>query len=160
MPEILIRKMHSSDREAVAKLSEQGFDSLYQFDWAANAEALWVGCESGKVSVAVAEIAGEVVGYCNLRGWPAGGWIDQIAVSQRHRRSGVGRALLGHILKVAVERGFWKVSLIVSESDEGVQSFYTKYGFEMVGKMRDEIKKGLGGILLSYITDYRLHPNR
>ncbi len=160
MVEVLIREIAPSDVSAIARLAEEGFRHFYTFDWGANAQALLNAYASGKAFVAVAEIEEEVVGYCNLRSWPAGGWIDQIVVDERHRRTGVGRLLLDTIAKTAIQKGFWKISLVVSESDGVALSFYSKYGFEVVGKMKDEIKKGLDGILLSYITSYEVHPNR
>ena len=116
--------------------------------------------QEGRAVVAVAEIEGDVVAYCNLRAWPAGGWIDQIVVDEKHRSRGIGRALLDHVIEKAKEKGYWKISLIVSESDTGAIAFYEKYGFDAVGRMKDEIKKGQDGILLSYIVGYDLHPNR
>ncbi len=52
------------------------------------------------------------------------------------------------------------MSLIVSEIEPGTLAFYKSYGFEVEGTMKDQIKKGINGILLSYITDYGLHPNQ
>jgi ribosomal protein S18 acetylase RimI-like enzyme len=156
----IVRDAEPADIEAIAGLSREGFEGLYDFDWHANAEALLSACESGKVAVGVAEDGGTVIGYCNLRAWPAGGWIDQLVVTREHRRRGVGRALVDYIVQRAKEMRFWKVSLIVSESDVEALGFYESYGFEQVGRMKDEIKRGTDGILLSFITDYGLHPNR
>jgi ribosomal protein S18 acetylase RimI-like enzyme len=156
----IVREAKSTDVEAIARLSREGFEGLYDFDWRANAEALLSACESGKVAVGVADVEGAVVGYCNLRAWPAGGWIDQLVVTRDHRRRGVGRALVDYMVQRAKEMRFWKVSLIVSESDAEALGFYESYGFERVGRMKDEIKSGTDGILLSFITDYGLHPNR
>ena len=91
---------------------------------------------------------------------PAGGWVDQIVVTRSEQRRGVGRALLEAILNAARERKFWKVSLITSEADRGALRFFEECGWEVVGKMKDEIRKGENGILLSHIVDYELHPNR
>lgn len=156
----IIREAKPEDVEAITSLSQEGFEGLYDFDWRVNAEVLLSACESGKVAVGVAEDGGAVVGYCNLRAWPAGGWIDQLVVTRGHRRGGVGRALVDHMVQRAKEMRFWKVSLIVSESDAEALGFYESYGFERVGRMKDEIKSGIDGILLSFITDYGLHPNR
>jgi len=38
--------------------------------------------------------------------------------------------------------------------------FFERLGWEVVGTMRDEIKKGIDGVLLSRIVDYRLHPSK
>jgi ribosomal protein S18 acetylase RimI-like enzyme len=155
-----IREMVGSDVAAVASLAEEGFSNAYQFDWQSNAKALLDAANAGRAFAAVAEMEGQVIGYCNLRGWPAGGWVDQIAVTKSQQRRGVGGALLEAVLKAAQERGFWKVSLITSEADRGALSFFKASGWEAVGKMRDEIKKGVNGILLSHVVDYQLHPNR
>jgi ribosomal protein S18 acetylase RimI-like enzyme len=154
-----IREAKPTDLQPIAKLSQEGFEGLYEFDWRANAEALLSASAAGRVTLGVAEDEGMVVGYCNLRAWPAGGWIDQLVVTRGHRRKGVGRALIDHAVERAKERRFWKISLIVSESDVDALRFYESYGFEQVGRMKDEIKSGTDGILLSYITDYALHPN-
>jgi len=156
---VSIRQMTSGDVKAIAGLSEEGFSHTYQFDWEQNAHALDSAVDAGRAFVAVAEREGQVIGYCNLRNWPAGGWIDQIVVSKGQQRGSIGRALLEAILKAARERGFWKVSLITSEADRGALLFFEACGWEVVGKMRDEIKQGVNGILLSRIVDYQLHPN-
>jgi [ribosomal protein S18]-alanine N-acetyltransferase len=157
---ITVRQIVGTDVAAVAGLSEEGFSESYKFDWELNAKALLDAANAGRAFVAVAEEEGRVIGYCNLRSWPAGGWVDQLAVSKAQQRRGAGRALLEAILKAAKDRGFWKVSLITSEADRGALSFFRECGWEVVGKMRDEIAKGVNGILLSHIVDYELHPNR
>jgi len=152
--------MRSEDVPMVAKLAEEAFKESYPFDWLANAEALLSGTESGKVSVSIVELEEDVVGYANLRSWPAGGWIDQVVVSIKHRRKGIGGRIFRYLLDEAVHRGFWKVSLIASAEDSSLLTFYTRLGFQREGVMKDQIKKGVNGILLSYITDYNLHPNK
>ena len=62
---------------------KEGFGGLYTFDWLSNAEALLSGSESGKVAVCVAELKEEVVGYCNLRPFSLGGWIDQTLLPRK-----------------------------------------------------------------------------
>jgi ribosomal-protein-alanine N-acetyltransferase len=155
-----IRKMAPEDVASIAKLSEEGFSDSYQFDWQANAKALHEAVVGGRAFVAVAEGEGKVIGYCNLRSWPAGGWVDQIVVSRSERGQGVGRALLEAILAEAAGRKYWKVSLIASEGNAVARSFFQSCGWEIVGQMRDEIKPGINGILMSRIVDYGLHPNQ
>ena len=155
-----IRAIAAADVSAIAHLAEQGFKDSYQFDWQANAQALLKASQEGRATVAVAEMEGEVVSYCNLRAWPVGGWIDQIVVDEKHRRKGIGQALLDYIVDKAKTKGYWKISLIVSASDTAAIAFYEKYGFQAVGRMKDEIKKGQDGIFMSYVVSYALHPNK
>jgi ribosomal protein S18 acetylase RimI-like enzyme len=155
-----IRPMLERDVPAIATLGEEGFAHFYRIDWGENARALYKAVLALRATVAVAESCGEAIAYCNLRSWPAGGWIDQIVVSHNKRRSGVGRALLEAAMVAARERGFWKVSLITSEADPEALSFFQACGWETVGRMKDEIKQGVDGIMLGRIVDYQLHPNR
>ncbi len=157
---VCLRIMQPADEPEIARLSEEGFKDSYPFDWSANASALRSGCEAGRVFVGIAEIGNEVVGYCNLRSWPGGGWIDQIVISGNHQRKGLGRILLDYVLSEAIKRGFWKVSLIVSEAEERTLRFYRSCGFEQEGVLRDQIRRGTHGILMSRLTDYSLHPNQ
>ena len=154
-----IRQVAAEDIDSIANLSEEGFGQFYQFDWQANAVALYEAVVAGRAFVAVAEAGDEIVGYCNLRTWPVGGWVDQVVVSGGMRRQGVGRALIEAVVREAVRRKFWKVSLITSEGDAGTRLFFERCGWEVVGVMKDEIKRGVNGILMSRILDYRLHPN-
>lgn len=155
-----LRSVVPSDAAALADLAREAFEGALPFDWRANAEALVKGCDAGRVAVGVAEEEGEVVGYANLRSWPGGGWIDQVAVRAGRRRRGIGRALLAWVLARARERGFWKVSLVVSAEDAGALAFWERLGFERVGRMRDEIRPGVDGVLLGLVVDLGLHPNR
>lgn len=81
-------------------------------------------------------------------------------ISLNYQRKGIGHQLLKYVIDEAIQRGFWKISLIVSETDPTTLAFYKSCGFEIEGVMKDQIKKGINGILLSYITDYSLHPNQ
>lgn len=60
----------------------------------------------------------------------------------------------------AATRKFWKVSLITRADDPVSRPFFERCGWEVVGTMRDEIQKGIDGVLLSRIVDDRLHPNQ
>jgi L-amino acid N-acyltransferase YncA len=155
-----VRPMTELDVPIVGALAEEGFGSFYQVDWQENARALYKAACERRAAVVVAELDGQVVGYCNLRSWPAGGWIDQIMVSGCKRRTGVGRTLLDAAISLARQRGFWKVSLITSEADPGTLSFFQTCGWNVVGRMKDEIRQGVNGVLLSRIVDYELHPNK
>ena len=62
-------------------------------------------------------------------------------------------------MQEAAKRKYWKLSLITSEGDPGVRVFLEHCGWEVVGVMKDEIKRGVNGILMSRVVDYKLHPN-
>ena len=154
-----VRGMQDEDLLAVARLSEDAFRDTYRFDWQANAQALLDASRAGRVDVCVAERDDAVVGYCNLRAWPIGGWIDQIVVARDQRQKGIGRALLEATVVAARRRGYWKLSLVVSSVDAGALTFFRACGWDLVGTMTDEIARGIDGLLLSRIVDHALHPN-
>lgn len=70
---LCVRPMAAGDIPSMARLAEEGFSNTYHFDWEMNARSLHEAVTAGRASVTVAESGGQVVGYCNLGAWPAGG---------------------------------------------------------------------------------------
>ncbi|HBQ87725.1 MAG TPA: hypothetical protein DD811_14805 [Syntrophomonas sp.] len=93
--------------------------------------------KEGRVIVRVIKKREEVIGFCNLRSWPSGGWIDLIAVRPEYHNKGLGSLLLADIKEKAKSTGYWKLSLIVSEKEKSVILFYQRNGFVIVGDMID-----------------------
>lgn len=97
--------------------------------------------------VLVAELAGEVVGYCyaalegqdwlSLRG-PAGVIYD-ILVDPESRGHGVGRRLLDAMLQALAERGAPQVVLFTATRNEAAQRLFAAAGFRstMIEMTRD-----------------------
>jgi len=63
--------------------------------------------------------------------------ILNLAVRQRERRQGEGRALVQRVLQQFVERQVSRVFLEVRESNTGAISFYRGVGFQATGVRRD-----------------------
>ncbi len=57
------------------------------------------------------------------------GWVYSVAVQTKHRRAGVGTALLRRLERALAERGCLKVNLQVRASNAGVVAFYKKLGY-------------------------------
>lgn len=77
----------------------------------------------------VGELSGEIVatvmgGYEGHRGW-----INYLAVSPHHRRSGHGRRLMASIEERLRQRGCPKINLQVRESNADVIAFYNSLGY-------------------------------
>ncbi len=71
------------------------------------------------------EVIGSVMaGYDGHRGW-----IYSLAVSPRHRRKGIGRALMRHAEESLSALGCMKINLQIMEGNEGVESFYRDLGY-------------------------------
>jgi ribosomal protein S18 acetylase RimI-like enzyme len=75
------------------------------------------------------------------------GYVKSICVSPPHRGGGVG-AMLMSFAEERVFRERPNVFLCVSDFNEGARRFYTRLGYEEVGKLRDYIVRGRSEILL------------
>ena len=83
----------------------------------------------------LAEVDERVAGYAALLA-PIGAPdadVLTIAVDERHRGRGVGRALLTHLLDAAGRRGARRVFLEVRADNPVAQALYASEGFEAVG---------------------------
>jgi len=81
----------------------------------------------------VAEIGGQIVGYCGMWLMAGEAHISTIAVRPEWRRRGIGELLLVAMLEQAVELGADLATLEVRVSNIAAQSLYQKYGFAKVG---------------------------
>lgn len=59
--------------------------------------------------------------------------ITNIAVDTHYRRSGIARALMVHLMRVAVDRGAAAATLEVRVSNVGAQRLYHRFGFAPAG---------------------------
>ena len=58
----------------------------------------------------------------------SGAWVEDLFVRPEHRGHGTGRALLGHVAGVALERGYGRVELAVLDWNEPAIGFYRALG--------------------------------
>ncbi|MER7132497.1 ribosomal protein S18-alanine N-acetyltransferase [Streptosporangium saharense] len=96
----------------------------------------------------VAVVDEEIVGYAGL--YAAGDQADvqTIAVSEGHRRAGVGGAMLTELLAEAVRRGAESVFLEVRADNPGAQAVYHRFGFERIGLRRRYYEDGTDAIMM------------
>jgi ribosomal-protein-alanine N-acetyltransferase len=80
----------------------------------------------------VIRIDGKLVGYGGLWHIVDEAHISNIAIHPNYRRKGLGRRLLTHLLKQAVERGATKATLEVRPSNMAAQRLYGSFGFEVI----------------------------
>jgi ribosomal protein S18 acetylase RimI-like enzyme len=77
----------------------------------------------------VAEIDSGVVGTV-MGGYDGHrGWVYSLAVSEAHRRRGIGSALIRRLEVALTERGCLKVNLQVRASNAGAVAFYEVLGY-------------------------------
>jgi ribosomal protein S18 acetylase RimI-like enzyme len=79
----------------------------------------------------VATVDSEIVGTA-MAGYDGHrGWVYYVAVSPRHRRQGVGTALMKGVEQKLASVGCPKLNLQVRASNEEVVAFYEKLGYEV-----------------------------
>jgi ribosomal protein S18 acetylase RimI-like enzyme len=81
----------------------------------------------------VAEDGGEVVGAIRSELRPTGfitGYVREVAVDERHRRRGIGGALIGAAARELVARGAVLIRLHVRSSNPEALRLYRRLGFE------------------------------
>ena len=90
----------------------------------------------------------EIMGFVIIQ--PQGtfkGYIQTIAINETYRGSGYGTQLLqfceDRILKYSPN-----IFICVSSFNHGAIQLYTKFGFELVGELKDFVKKGFTELLL------------
>ena len=92
--------------------------------------------QSPDVVALIAEIASQPVGFALVEAGPAGeGYADlvAIAVDSRHRRAGVGRALLARVITACQARGEASLLILtVADDNEPAIALFRSFGFEMI----------------------------
>ncbi len=81
----------------------------------------------------VAQTDGEVVGYAGMWHVCGEGHITNIAVSPSHRRSGIGRLLLGRLIDSARIQDMHVMFLEVRASNAAAIALYENHGFIRAG---------------------------
>jgi GNAT superfamily N-acetyltransferase len=100
-----------------------------------DAELLEIALFDAEVAEAVlAEVEGEATGYAvffttfSTFECRPGLWVEDLFVRPLHRRQGIGRALLGHIVRLARERDCARVEWSALDWNEPALRFYEEIG--------------------------------
>jgi ribosomal-protein-alanine N-acetyltransferase len=85
----------------------------------------------------VATVGEDVVGYAGLCAYSASdAYVQTIGVDLRHRRGGIGTALLADLLGEAQRRGCSRVDLEVRDGNDDAIRLYEHNGFARIGVRR------------------------
>ena len=127
-----VRRLHNDEHERVRSLVSDVVNETYGSIWPTT--PIDVGSEEwGDGWVAV---AGD-----DLLGWmlTKDDWLDDLWVSSRHRRQGVGSALLGHAEKEIAARGTALARLHVIASNTLAIAFYERRGWRRLREVPHEL---------------------
>jgi len=147
---VLVRLATPADNEAIRAIYNiEVIESTVTFDLvprSADDQQRWLSARSGAHAVLVAEDAGEVVGFGSLspyRDRPAYSTSveDSIYVRRDQQGRGVGKALLGELLRLATAHGFHAVMARIVGGHEASIALHRAAGFEIVGTEREVGRK-------------------
>ncbi|WP_240623065.1 ribosomal protein S18-alanine N-acetyltransferase [Schaalia canis] len=86
--------------------------------------------------------SGEIVGYAGITLGPDAD-VMTIGVLPQWRGKGVGARLLADLLSAAEAAGSERIFLEVRASNEAAQGLYRRYGFEIIGRIRNYFRHPL-----------------
>jgi len=124
-----IRAYQESDEAAVAALWREVFPGAPAWNHPETdiRRKLAVQRELFLVAILDAQLVGTAMaGYDGHRGW-----VYYVAVSPRHRRQGIGRALMQEVEQRLARLGCHKLNLQVRASNDQVVAFYRRLGYQI-----------------------------
>jgi GNAT superfamily N-acetyltransferase len=90
----------------------------------------------------LAELDGEPIGFAlffhTFSTWEArrGLWLEDLFVLPEHRRGGVGRRLLAHLARIALERGYARFEWTALDWNTPALDFYAALGAQVMVQWR------------------------
>ena len=145
-----LRLATAADNEAIRAIyNVEVLESTVTFDLvprSAGDQAAWLSARSGAHAVIVAVDDGEVVGFGSLspyRDRPAYSTTveDSVYVRRDRQGQGVGKALLGELLRLATAHGFHAVMARIVGGHEASIALHRAAGFELIGTEREVGRK-------------------
>lgn len=122
-----IRKMCEQDIDEVEHIEKE----IFSVPW--SAKSFLDACKNENNIYLACIIDGEVAGYCGLWTVLGEGNITNMAVSHKHRRKGIGRALMQEMEKRGREKEVSVFFLEVRESNSAARALYEGLGYEQIG---------------------------
>jgi ribosomal-protein-alanine N-acetyltransferase len=101
----------------------------------------------------VAEIDGAIVAYAGLAVAADQADVQTIAVLDKHRRTGIGGAMLTELLAEAGRRGAREIFLEVRADNPQAQAVYRHFGFEEIGVRRRYYDDGTDALMMRRSLD-------
>lgn len=100
-------------------------------------QALLEECENPNAVFLVAMENGEMLGYCGMHVVLDECYMDNVAVSPKHRREGVGRALVTALCERAQSVPAAFLTLEVRPTNEAAVRLYESLGFAEIGRRKN-----------------------
>ena len=134
--EIEIRPFTESDMDGVAALWTEAFPG--NSPWNIPEDDIKRKLKIQREMFLVAEIKGAIVGTA-MAGYDGHrGWVYYVAVAEKYRRRGIGKALMRRVEKELAKLGCPKLNLQVRSSNKEVVDFYLSLGY----RIEDRVSMG------------------
>ncbi len=140
-PGVRIRRFVPADLDAVLELERATFGSS-----AYRREAFLELARPPSGLLLVGERGGRIAGYVAAFKSGARAELVSLAVGRRHRRSGIGAALIRRALRELARRGVRKVELMVRVDNRAAIRFYQRLGFRRAGSLAGYYEDGCDGL--------------
>lgn len=148
MMNITIEKMGELHIEQLAVIEKECFST----PWSEN--ALREELENSYARFLVAVCDGEVSGYIGAHNILGEVYITNVAVSQKHRRKGMGEKLINSLISLCESENAEFITLEVRESNKPAINLYKKMKFKDVGKRKNFYENPReDAILMTYKPD-------
>jgi putative acetyltransferase len=134
-PLLTLRPFRSEDLPALVTLFHDSVHRVAAADYTPEQLNAWAPAEPdmerwrqklGAEEVIVAELAGEIVGFCS---WAADGHLDFLYVHHAYQRKGVASALYSAVERSLCARGIGRIH---TQASLTAQPFFTRQGFRIV----------------------------
>lgn len=132
---MIIRKMTEQDLPQVYFIEQETFSDPWTED------DFLGSLKEANNGYLVAELDGEVVGYCGYWGIAGEGYIYNVAVKKEFRRLKIGYQMLKTLLTESADRGIASFTLEVRRSNDAAIRLYESFGFEHSGVRKDFYSK-------------------
>lgn len=130
MTDFTIKPMDESHLDGVVALEQECFSSPW------SKQSLTDAMKAG-TRFFVSERNGVVLGYIGVSCILDEGYVTNVAVSSKYRKTGIATSLVKRVLNLKDEIGLSFVSLEVRCSNQNAISLYKKFGFTQEGKRRN-----------------------
>lgn len=138
-----LREFQPKDRYSVMRLTEQAFHDSYDSSLFLEFHNSW------REGFIVIESFWHVIGFAiATRLSRDEARLLMLAVDEKHRRRGIGSALMGEIIKQATLIGMKKIRLEVKVSNKDAIRFYTRFGFVIVSRLSNYYNNSEDGFLM------------
>ena len=149
-PEVIVRKYRRSDRTSVLAITKESFggfclEASMEEHFGPIAGTTWserkqdgidFDLRRNSAHTFVAEVGGEVVGYCATRIYSSvlTGHVANMAVARQYQGIGAGKALMAAALDHFRKEGMQYARVETLEQNEKGRHIYPSFGFKEIGR--------------------------